>query len=145
MTDEHQTEPNHGPDGRFLPGRSGNPRGRPPGPSKQQALLNKMLDEASGILDAMIAKAHEGDASAAALVLSRILPSLRSQMKTVQFDFDPSLPVGQQVEAILAAMAAGQVAPDTGKLIIDAIQALSNIRAVEDLESRLVILEGKAL
>lgn len=64
MTDENQIEPHeptHGPDGRFLPGRSGNPRGRPPGPSKQQALLNKMLDEANGILDAVIAKAHEGD------------------------------------------------------------------------------------
>lgn len=148
MTGENQSEPHeptHGPDGRFLPGRSGNPRGRPPGPSKQQALLNKMLDEANGILDAVIAKAQEGDPSAAALVLSRIVPSLRSQMKTVQFDLDPSLPLAAQVEQVLLAISTGQLAPDVGKQLIDAIGTLGNIRALEDLESRLAILEAKEI
>ena len=43
------------------------------------------------------------------------------------------------------AISTGKLAPDIGRQIIEAIGTLGNIRAVEDLESRLVILEGKAL
>lgn len=145
MTDENQTEPTHGPDGRFLPGRSGNPRGRPPGPSKQQALLRRMLDEGEEVLDAMLAKAKEGDPGAASLILSRILPVLRSQSEKVTFDLDPSLPLAAQVEQVLAAIAGAQIAPDVGRQIIEAIGTLGNVRALEDLESRLAILEAKEI
>lgn len=132
--------------GEWYPGmKSPNPAGRPPGQNKQTQLIAKMMDEASGILDAMIAKAQEGDPSAAALVLSRILPALRSESQKVQFDLDPTLPLTSQVEQVLAAIAGGQIAPDVGRQIIEAISALGNLRAVEDLESRLTILEGKAI
>jgi hypothetical protein len=125
-------------------GPSPNPKGRPPGQSKQTKLIQRMLDDAGGILDAMIARALEGDTSAAGLVLSRVLPALRSQSEKVAFDFDPSLPIGRQGEQVLQAISEGAVAPDTGKLIIEAIQALSSIRAVEELEARLAALEAKA-
>lgn len=147
MTDENTNElaPTHGPDGRFLPGRSGNPNGRPPGPSKQTKLIQRMLEEANDVMDAVLAKAKEGDPASAGLVLSRILPTLRSQSEKVTFDLDPSLPLTSQVEAVLLGISTGRLAPDVGRQIIDAIGTLGNLRAVEDLESRLVILEGKAL
>lgn len=147
MTDDIEDEaaPLQGADGRFLPGRSGNPRGRPPGPSKQQKLLRRMLDEANDVLDAMLAKAKEGDAAAAGLILGRILPVLRAQSQTVTFDFDPSLPVAQQVEQVLAAIASGQIAPDLGQQIISAIGTLSNVRATEELEQRIITLEARAI
>lgn len=37
-----------------------------------------------------------------------------------------------------------EVAPDVGKKIVEAIQFLGSVRAVEELEKRLVILEEKA-
>jgi hypothetical protein len=135
----------HGQDGRFLPGRSGNPKGRQPGPSKQQKLLNRMLEEAGEVMDAVLAKAKEGDPASAGLVLSRILPTLRAQSQTVNFDLDPTLPLAAQVEQVLLAISSGKLAPDVGRQIIEAIGTLGNIRAVEDLESRLVILEAKAI
>ena len=46
---------------------------------------------------------------------------------------------------MLDAIALGAVAPDTRKLIIETIQSLSSIRAVEHLEERIVILEGRTL
>ena len=53
--------------------------------------------------------------------------------------------MSSQVEAVLAAVASGVVAADVGKQIIDAIGTLSNVRAVESLEERIVMLEAKAL
>ncbi|WP_413874448.1 DUF5681 domain-containing protein [Albidovulum sp.] len=136
----------HVPSNQWTPGmKSPNPKGRPPGPSKQQKLLNRMLEEASEVMDAVLAKAKEGDPASAGLVLSRILPTLRAQSQTVTFDLDPTLPLAAQVEQVLAAIAGGRLAPNIGREIIEAINALGNLRAVEDLESRLVILEGKAL
>ena len=134
------------PSNQWTPGmKSPNPKGRPPGPSKQQKLLNRMLEEAGEVMDAVLAKAKEGDPASAGLVLSRILPTLRAQSQTVTFDLDPILPLAAQVEQVLMAISTGRLAPDIGRQIIEAIGTLGNIRAVEDLESRLVILEGKAL
>lgn len=143
MTDVSETAL---PLGKWVPGmKSPNSTGRPPGPSKQQKLLKRMLDEANDMLDAVLAKAKEGDPASAGLVLGRILPVLRAQSQTVTFDFDPSLPVARQVEQVLAAIASGQIAPDLGQQVVSAIGTLSNIRATEELEERLALLEAKAV
>ena len=132
--------------GEWYPGmKSPNPAGRPPGQNKQTKLLNRMLEEAGEVMDAVLAKAKEGDPASAGLVLSRILPTLRAQSQTVAFDLDPTLPLAAQVEQVLLAISTGKLAPDIGRQIIEAIGTLGNIRAVEDLESRLVILEAKAI
>ncbi len=102
-----------------------------------------MLENADGILDAVISKAMEGDSSSAALILARIVPALKSQAQTVQFDFDHTAPASQQAEAILAAIASGAVSPDIGRQILEAVNALSSIRATEQLEARIAALEEK--
>lgn len=107
-------------------------------------IAERMFDDAGGIVDAMVEKALEGDTGAAGLILSRVLPALRSQAERVSFEFDATAPVASQVEQVLAAIAGGHVAPDTGKLIIEAIGALSAIRATEELEARLAALEGRS-
>lgn len=86
----------------------------------------------------------EGDPASASLILSRILPPLRSQSEKVAFEFDPSLPVSKQVEQVLLAISEGALAPDTGKQIIDAIGALSTVRLAEEVEARLAALEARA-
>ena len=126
-------------------GSSPNPKGRPPGPSKQQMLMNRMLEEGAEVLDAVLENAKTGDPACASLVLNRILPTLRSQSQTVQFELDPALPIARQVEQVLAAVAAGQVSPDIGQQITSIIGTLSNVRATEELEQRIAELEGKAV
>jgi len=123
---------------------SPNPRGRPPGITDKKAkLAQRMLADADGIVDAMVAQALEGDTGAASLVLSRVLPALRNQAERVQFPFNAAAPVARQIEQVLEAIASGTVAPDVGQLIIQSIKALANVRAVEELESRIVMLEAK--
>lgn len=55
------------------------------------------------MLDAVLAKAKEGDPASASLVLSRILPSLLSQSQAVRFDFDPDAPITKQIEQVPGA------------------------------------------
>ena len=130
----------------WTPGcRSPNPSGRPKGiVDRRMKIAERMFDDAGGIVNAMVEKALEGDTGAAGLILSRVLPALRSQAERVSFDFDATAPVARQVEQVLAAIAAGTVAPDVGKQIIEAIGALSAIRATEELEGRLAALEARS-
>ncbi|MEM7664560.1 MAG: DUF5681 domain-containing protein [Pseudomonadota bacterium] len=129
----------------WYPGmKSPNPAGRPKGiTDKRVRIAKKMLDDADGIVAVMTEKALEGDTGAASLVLSRVLPALRGQTEKVEFAFDASAPVTEQIEAVLSAIAAGTVAADVGRQIIDAIGTLSNARAVEELEQRILALEVK--
>tara|TARA_R110002124_G_scaffold45004_5_gene136583 strand:- start:4125 stop:4508 length:384 start_codon:yes stop_codon:yes gene_type:complete len=122
---------------------SPNPKGRPRGQTKQTKLMQRMLDDAGNVVDAVLEKAKEGDAASANLVLSRILPALRSQSEKVIFDFDPAASVSRQVEQVLVAIAGGEIAPDTAKLVIEAVKALGEIRAIEELETRIAQLEER--
>lgn len=122
--------------------RSPNPAGRPKGiVDKRQKLTQAMLSDANEIVEVVIAKAKEGDLQAAAIVLGRVMPTLAAQAEKVQFDLDPSAPLAQQVEQVLAATAAGEIAPDNAKRIIETIGALGAIRQMDELEQRLTALE----
>lgn len=127
----------------WTPGmRSPNPAGRPKGIVDKRVRLNQqMLADAEAIVSALVERALEGEIGAASLILARVLPALRSQAEKVTFDFDPAAPVATQVEQVLAAIAGGVVAPDVGRQIIEAVGALSSIRATEELEARLTALE----
>lgn len=133
-----------GPDTKFKKGQSGNPAGKRTGTTdKRTKLTLRMLNEAGEVLDAVLAKAKEGDPASASLVLGRVLPALKAQSLAVEFHFDPELPIGRQIEQVLAAVAAGEVPPDTGQQIIAMIGTLSNVRVAEELEERIKMLEAK--
>lgn len=106
-------------------------------------LAKRMLENADGIVDMLVAKAMEGDTNSASLILSRIMPSIKAQSQRVAFDFDHTAPVSAQVEQVLAAIADASVPADIGRQIIDAISSLSSIRANEELEARIAALEEK--
>jgi hypothetical protein len=131
----------------WTPGcKSPNPSGRPRGiVDKRTKVTQALLDDAPAIARVVIDAAKEGDMQAASLVLSRIAPVLKAQSEPVQFNFDPSAPITGMIESVLAGIAGGAVPVDVGKQIIDAIGTLSNARAVESLETRITLLEAKAI
>lgn len=131
--------------GRWVKGMpSPNPNGRPVGVLDKRSRVTKaLMEDAPAVARVVLDAAKDGDIQAAALVLSRVAPMLKAQLEPVQFDFDPAAPITSQIEAVLAGIAGGAVPVDVGKQIIDAIGTLSNARAVESLEERIVILEAR--
>lgn len=124
-------------------GPSPNPSGRPAGlPDKRLLATQAALDEMRSIMMMLVARALEGDTNAASIVLSKVLPSVKAQAEKVQFSFSADAPISEQVAQVLDAIAAGAVAPDVGRLIIDSIKSLSDIRATEELSARIEALEA---
>lgn len=123
---------------------SPNPKGRPRGIiDKRTKVTQALMDDAPAVARVVIDAALEGDLQACGIVLARVAPALRPEAYPVQFAFDESAPIARQIEQVLVAMASGGLAPDVGKQIIDAIGTLSNARAVEELEARIITLEAK--
>lgn len=129
----------------FPTGQSGNPTGRPKGSLNKKTLVCKALDEASeAVTQSVIAKAKEGDMYAARLVLERIKPPLRPQSERVQFDLDAQAPLTAQGQQVLAAVAAGELDPETGKLLVDCLHSFAGLRQVDEFAGRLQALEEQA-
>ena len=151
MSDQTEPEwmkgfvPTPAPQGhRWVKGQSGNPKGRPVGRTDARTKITRaLMDDAPAVARVVIDAALEGDLQAASLVLARCSPALRPETYPVQFAFDATAPVARQIEQVLEAMAAGAVSPDVAKQVTVVIGTLSNARAVEELESRIVMLEAK--
>lgn len=125
---------------------SPNKAGRPKGiTDKRTKVTQALMDDAPAVARVVVDAALEGDLQACGIVLARVAPALRPETHPVQFEFDPSAPIVEQIEQVLAAIATGAVSPDVGKQIIDAIGTLSDARAVEQLEARIITLEAKAI
>lgn len=72
--------------GRWLPGRSANPKGRPPGSGKIAKFRQALIAEVPEIIAALGKEAKAGDAQAAKLLLERVLPPLRDLPVDVDVD-----------------------------------------------------------
>lgn len=136
-------QPNKPPKG-WQPGQSGNPKGRPVGSrNKKNVIAEEFEKDGSEVARVVMDAALEGDMQAANMVLQRLSPPLRARAEKVTFELTPDAPLHQQANQVLASVAEGAIDPETGKLLIDCIQSVAGIRAVDELEARLQALEEK--
>ena len=94
------------------------------------------------LLTAMMTKALEGDVGAARLLLERAVAPLKAAEQTQAL----SLPDGtltQQGRAVLACVAAGDMAPSQGSQLIAAIGSLARVSEIDELAQRITKLENK--
>lgn len=136
-------QPNKPPKG-WQPGQSGNPKGRPVGSrNKKNVIAEEFEKDGSEVARVVMNAALEGDMQAANMVLQRLSPPLRARAEKVTFELTPDAPLHEQANQVLASVAEGAIDPETGKMLIDCIQSVAGIRAVDELEARLIALEEK--
>lgn len=127
----------------FQPGQSGNPAGRPPGLRDKRAELRAMLEpHAPDLVAKVVAKALEGDTTALRICLDRLIPVPKAKDEAVSLPLrDGSL--ADKGEAVLGAIGDGEIPPDVGAAVLQAIASQARIVEVDEIERRLTALEAK--
>jgi hypothetical protein len=130
----------------FPKGRSGNPKGRPPGARNVATVLaEQLLDgEAEELVRKVITKAKHGNLPALRICIDRILPSRKE--RPVQFAMPELRSVGdasKAISALMSAVAKGELGASEAAELSKLIE--SYVRAVEatELEQRLLNLEQR--
>jgi hypothetical protein len=123
--------------GRWRPGVSGNPSGPRPGCGPGALLRQAIAAKAPEILSAMIARALEGDVSAARLPLERICAPLRATDEPASVPLTDGAPLAEQGRHVLHAMGEGSLTPGQAGEMMAALAMLVKLRVVDDLEARL--------
>ncbi|MFO1392550.1 MAG: DUF5681 domain-containing protein [Steroidobacteraceae bacterium] len=127
--------------GRWQPGESGNPAGRPAGSGELAKLRAGIAERVPEILSKLIDAAIAGDTQAARLLLERVLPPV----KAVELPVALSLPKGRltvQARHVLAAAAGGTLAPDQAATLIGVLAGVARIVETDELRDRIERLEA---
>ena len=131
-------------DGRFVPGVSGNPAGKPPGARARATRLAEklMAGDAEAVVRAVIEAAKGGDMTAARLVLDRIAPPCRG--RPVRLDLPPIVGAADLVKALAAvadAMARGVISAEEAQAAAGVLDHQRKAVETLDLERRIAALE----
>ncbi len=126
--------------GRWKTGQSGNPAGRPKGLGEVTKLRESIAAHLPEIIAQLVTKAKEGDSQAARLLLERVLPAMKPIEQAVILSM-PDDTLTEQGRAVLASVAAGELAPGQGAQLIAAIGTLGKIAEIDELTARITALE----
>lgn len=125
--------------GRFPPGTSGNPQGRPK--SETAALRQSLADGAVDVVKVILDAARAGDMQAAKIVIDRLLPPLKATAQAVHLALPENASALDTARAILSATASGILAPDIASQLISAVGTFCRIEEIEELRDRIAALE----
>lgn len=126
---------------RWKAGQSGNPRGRKPGTGEVTKLRKSIAEHLPDIIVAMVAQAKAGDPVAARLLFERVIPPIRPGEQAAPIDL-PDTNLVDQGRAVIAATAAGQLAPGQAAQLLSSLAALARLVESEELAARISALEA---
>jgi phage I-like protein len=107
--------------------------------AKIRAAIASRLPE---LLDKLMALAMEGDTAAARLLLERAVAPLKAAEQPQALSL-PNGTLTEQGRAVLAAVAAGELAPGQGAQLVAAIGTLARVAEIDELAARVAALENK--
>jgi hypothetical protein len=133
------------PRGRFRPGQSGNPAGKPKGTRHKVTLAVEALLEGQHqtLTQKAIGLALAGDGPALRLCLNRIAPARKDA--PVTFDLPPirsAKDAAGASAALLGAVAAGEVTPDEAGRVVAMLSVHKALVKAGELEARIEALEN---
>ena len=131
-----------GPDGRFQPGFSGHPSGRPRRSREVQALLDELAPAALARCRALIA---EGNVAAIRIVTSLGVPQPRADVAQVDLGNMCTIAGCQRALARIAdAVGTGFISPAEAGPLTAIVEASAKMVQAADIEQRLAALEDRA-
>ena len=125
----------------WKPGQSGNPAGKPSGCGELQKLRAAIGEHVPEIINQLVTAARGGDIQAARLILERVLPPVKAIEQAQAINL-PDGTLTEQGRAVLAAVAAGELAPGQGAQLLTAIGTLGKIAELDELAARITALEA---
>ena len=127
--------------GRWKPGQSGNPAGKPPGSGEVQRLRAAIAEHLPGIVARLVEQAKDGDVQAARLLLERVVPPMKAVEAPAPLALEGST-LTDQGRAVMAAVGAGELAPGQGAALLAALGTLAKLAEADELERRIAALEA---
>ena len=126
----------------FTKGASGNPAGRPKGIKDKRHRFNESIESMiPEVLESVFQKAIAGDMTAAKMLLDRSLPTKRPEQERVQISIKENTALNAR--DVLQGVFAGEMSPDVGASLLNAITGVLKAVEVEDLAKRIEALESK--
>jgi hypothetical protein len=132
--------------GKFKPGQSGNPNGRPKGArNKTVGSTRKLLDNAAEkIAEKMIEMALDGDPVALRLCVERIYPKPKEvSIKAALPNINQFSDIPPAVGKIFQMIGEGQFTIEQGKALASIVVSQCSILEMAELEKRIAALEKK--
>ena len=129
------------PPGRFKPGASGNPKGRPVGSGDVAKIRAAISASLPAILASLTNAALAGDVGAARLLLERVVAPLKAAEVAAPLALPDGTPT-EQGRAVIGAIAAGDLAPGQGAALLAALGVLVKLTEADELSRRISLIEA---
>ena len=133
------------PDTRFQKGnRASVGKGRPVGSGIIGKLREQLQEAAPGIITQLITNARNNDALAIRLLVERVYPITKPELPTVAIDLPDNASALERATSIAMAAHRGEISPTIAQAFIGLQADIAKLRELEELESRISVLEAKA-
>lgn len=128
---------------KFVKGRSGNPKGKPPGTlARSTKLMQSVEADIPAILQSVVELARNGDMQAARIILERAIPARKASAEPlVMLGVEQAETLTDKAHALMQAIARGEVAPDVGGQLLAALGNVAKAIEIDELDRRLSALE----
>ena len=136
MTDREKPPPG------WTKGTSGNPAGRPPGSGEVAKVRAAMAKHVPAVIAKLVESALAGDIGAARLLLERTIAPLKASEEKTEVTL-PDGSLTEQGQAVIAAIASGELAPGQGAALLASLGTLAKLSEADELEKRIKALEEK--
>lgn len=128
----------------FQPGRSGNPKGRPPGALNRATIAAQTLldGEAEALTRAAVELALQGNVQALKLCLERICPARKERPLSLPLpEVNGAADLSRLTAAILGAVARGELETGQAAALASLVTAHGKALELTELEQRISALE----
>ncbi len=129
--------------GKWLPGTSGNPSGQP----ANVRIIRELLEpHREALVAKAVALALAGDVTALRTCLERLAPPPRAEAPaTVVSGLAEAQTLTEKAGAVISAVGSGEISPDTGERILQALASFAKVKEADELEKRIAELEARDL